>query len=103
MKVLVVLISLLLSSGLHAQQWFNVNANCQINAATTRCMACNYSYNVPIYCNVNARAVSSYGYWMNNYNQGVVHPGNCIYVYINANNPSVDPLVSGSANAQCRF
>ena len=102
-KVIIVILGLVLGSAANAQQWFSVNANCSVNAGNIQCTACNYSYNRAISCRLDARAVSAYGYWMNQYNTGTLYPGNCMNVYIYANNPYNDPIVNGSASAQCRF
>ena len=81
---------------------FNVNANCFVSGATSRCVVQNHCGR-PMYCRVQAQAVSSYGYFLNGWNEGMVYPGGFLQVFINAANPYADPIVRANAQAQCQF
>ena len=101
MKKLVLFVGLLTALPAFSQ-WFNVNASCRVSAATARCGVYN-NLGRPIYCRINAGAVTRYGVWGNAYFNGWIPRRRSGYVYVNANNPYNDPLVRANASAQCRF
>jgi hypothetical protein len=83
-------------------RWFNIGANCFVNSATARCSVYNNNY-YPMFCQVAVAARTYRGFIGNSYQNVWVQPGTFAYVYANANNPYVDPLVAATANARCRF
>ena len=83
--------------------YFNIQVNCHVNNAIVICEACNYSYDRPIFCRVEARGVLRNGVWGNVWQSNIIYSGRCINVSLTSQDPYYNPYVRGSGRANCRF
>ncbi len=81
---------------------FSINLNCQFNAITGNCAAFN-TWNYPIYCSLRANGLLLSGITISAWNNATIFPGQYAYVYLNTNNPNIDPLVDVQGYANCKF
>lgn len=81
---------------------FSINAECTFNQANGHCIVWN-NFNRPIFCHIQARALTSAGFWADIWENGLIYPGQSGYANINANNPYVDPIVHVEGHANCNF
>ncbi len=89
----------ILSVALSAQAFY-VNLNCNVNQAHASCYLYNH-WMRPITCQIQAQGTTYYGHWLNSYATVYVFPGQYSYIYVNAYNPMLDPLVYAQASANC--
>ena len=100
MKQLFAVTSLILSTNIYAYT-FSMNLNCQvIYGVRGACQVVN-QLPAPIQCNISAQGQTQSGAWANLFGQGTVYPGQSAIVYVNANNPYIDPLIFIQAQANC--
>lgn len=103
MKKLILAASLLtvFSTPVFARQ-INLRAVCSVNRSQATCEVYNH-LNFPVYCYARAVGVTRYGFNANFAAQGVIYPGQSMYVNVYAHNPYNDPLVRANAKATCSF
>lgn len=99
MKKILALISLFSTINASA---FQIQAQCRFNQASGECAVYN-QWAQPIFCSLQARGQVASGVWANAWENVTVYPGSYAYVYVNANNPSFDPLVYVTGSANCQF
>jgi hypothetical protein len=101
MKKLILLTALSLTSLTNAQAFF-LQADCRFDMAQGECEVVNQTYQ-PIYCDLRAQGITRSGFYANGFVNGWIMPGQTAYVYVNANNPYIDPLVNVNGSANCRY
>lgn len=101
MKKILLAATLLLSLTGAANAFF-VQAQCQFNSATGSCAVFN-QWATPIACQLQAEGQVSSGVWGSAWENAYIYPGQYGYVYVNANNPWIDPLVFVRGYANCQF
>lgn len=80
---------------------YQFQAQCSFSQFQGQCSVLNYT-NYPLRCNLYAQGRTSSGFNANAYEFVNLYPGQNAYVYINANNGYVDPLVYVSGYANCQ-
>jgi hypothetical protein len=98
----VFLITTLLTLTFQSASAFQIQANCQFNQSQGVCQVFN-QWTTPIYCSLKAQGQTNYGVWANAFINATIYPGDYAYVYVNANNPYMDPLVFVQGSANCQF
>lgn len=81
---------------------FQIQVHCNFNPAHGDCSAENYS-NTVIGCRLEARGTTRAGFYLNVFENVVLYPGQNAFVYVNANNAYVDPLISVNGAANCQI
>lgn len=79
---------------------FELAANCQFNHAFGKCVAWNTAYR-PVRCSLHADGHTSRGFWIKQYANIVILPGQNAHAYVYASNPNIDPLVAVTGHAAC--
>ena len=102
MKKLLAVFFLVLSLNASAQVFFQ--AQCQVvNRATARCTFCNYNISPrAMFCRMDVQGQTYYGAFWTGFVQNWVAPGQCIYGFVNAQNPVIDPLTRAHASVRCQ-
>ena len=101
-KILISFFFIAFSSGVSAQSWFYVQANCMVNRTVAKCSVYNRWYR-PITCRVETAAQTYYGTRGFTAKTVIVAPGFVDGVSVFALNPVSDPIVRSNASAYCRF
>ena len=96
-----IIASTLLLASINASA-FQIQAQCRFNRAEGECSVFN-QWPQPMYCSLQAKGQVASGVWANVWENVTVYPGSYAYVYVNANNPSFDPLVYVTGFASCQF
>lgn len=99
-KILIALSLLVTLTG--AANAFYVQAQCQFNSATGTCAVFN-QWATPIACSMAAEGQVASGAWGSVWENAYIYPGQYGYVYVNANNPWIDPLIFVRGYANCTF
>lgn len=100
MKTLLLIAATLLSLN---SQAFQVQARCQLQAGQSAiCQVCNNSYQA-VYCNMSLQGRTSRGFWLNEFGNGYLAPGQCMTGYLYAHDPYTDPLINANGQANCSF
>ncbi len=102
MRRLVLLLAVLFSMNVFSYGYFTLPGRCYLNQSQASCQICNTTFR-PLVCSANATAVSWRGYTYQNWGQGIVYPGQCMWVNVWARNPYWDTLRYANAFASCRF
>jgi hypothetical protein len=101
MKKILVAATLLLSLSGVANAFY-IQAQCQFTGAVGTCAVFN-QWATPIACSLQAEGQVSSGVWGSAWENAYIYPGQYGYVYVNANNPWIDPLVFVRGFANCQF
>lgn len=99
-KVSIVLIAILFSSLVLADEWWSVNANVTYSNTVVTAAVYNNLPN-PIFCKGRAIGSTYYGQVIWSNFQGIIEPGMSYYVYVYTN--VQNPFIGANANVVCKF
>lgn len=100
MKKLIATSLLLISANTFAYN-FSMALNCEVVYGVRGACQIVNRLPMPIGCKISAQGQTQSGAWANLFGQGTVYPGQSAWVYVNANNPYIDPLLFVQAQASC--